>query len=273
MCDPTCLVSLLCPVLVSVRESASLYSPPYHYSSYFPSKSRLKFPERYQSAQVQYTSVWLNVSKNRTNQPLPPSAGRHSTFHSWYDFTERVRVIELPYLALRLLLCILFAAGAVQVGGEIFVTFAIRDWKKPWHWTKIFHCDDIGQKVDDIVTLITPFPDDSPPPTRPQRYMAAISFVRKVFSTWCNVLLLLFWFKKKIKLLELECGPWITGFIYPDHVLLDSAANIGPLISCWELDKFKNCWNKSFRPLKSWHFCMSNFQTCKFPNKIWVVQD
>jgi hypothetical protein len=26
-----------------------------------------------------------------------------------------------------------------------------------------------------------------------------------------------------------------------DHLLLDSAPNIGPLISCWELDKFKNC--------------------------------
>jgi hypothetical protein len=25
-----------------------------------------------------------------------------------------------------------------------------------------------------------------------------------------------------------------------DHLLLDSASNIGPLLSCWELDKFKN---------------------------------
>jgi hypothetical protein len=33
----------------------------------------------------------------------------------------------------------------------------------------------------------------------------------------------------------------------PDHLLLDSAPNIGPLISRWELDIFKNCWNKSFR--------------------------
>jgi hypothetical protein len=32
-----------------------------------------------------------------------------------------------------------------------------------------------------------------------------------------------------------------------DHLLLDSAPNIGPLISRWELDKFKICWNKSFR--------------------------
>ncbi len=36
----------------------------------------------------------------------------------------------------------------------------------------------------------------------------------------------------------------------PDHLLLDSAPNIGPLISRWELDKFKNYWNKSFRTCK-----------------------
>ncbi len=35
-----------------------------------------------------------------------------------------------------------------------------------------------------------------------------------------------------------------------DHLLLDSAPNIGPLISHWELDKFRNCWNKSFRTSK-----------------------
>ncbi len=27
----------------------------------------------------------------------------------------------------------------------------------------------------------------------------------------------------------------------PDHLILDSAPNIGPLISRWELEKFKNC--------------------------------
>ncbi len=36
-----------------------------------------------------------------------------------------------------------------------------------------------------------------------------------------------------------------------DHLLLDSAPNIGPLISRWEPDKVKNCWNKSFRISKS----------------------
>ncbi len=40
------------------------------------------------------------------------------------------------------------------------------------------------------------------------------------------------------------------GELPHNHILLDSALNIGPLIACWELDKFKNCWNKSFRTSK-----------------------
>ncbi len=37
----------------------------------------------------------------------------------------------------------------------------------------------------------------------------------------------------------------------PDHLLLDSAPNLGPLVSCWELDKFKmKCWNKTVRAFK-----------------------
>ncbi len=43
---------------------------------------------------------------------------------------------------------------------------------------------------------------------------------------------------------------WTFTALPPDHLLLDSAPNIGPLISLWELDKFKNCWNKSFRASK-----------------------
>jgi hypothetical protein len=34
------------------------------------------------------------------------------------------------------------------------------------------------------------------------------------------------------------------AIITPDHILLDSAPNVGPLISRWELDRFKNCWKK-----------------------------
>ncbi len=36
----------------------------------------------------------------------------------------------------------------------------------------------------------------------------------------------------------------------PDHQLLDSAPNFGPLISCWEINKFENCWYKSVRFLE-----------------------
>ncbi len=48
----------------------------------------------------------------------------------------------------------------------------------------------------------------------------------------------------------------------PNHLLLDRFSNIGPLRSRWELDNFKNCWIKSFRTSKSWHFCISDFRTC-----------
>ncbi len=41
------------------------------------------------------------------------------------------------------------------------------------------------------------------------------------------------------------CGPST-----PNHVLLDSAPNIGPLISRWELDKFKTFRKKIFRTSK-----------------------
>ncbi len=37
----------------------------------------------------------------------------------------------------------------------------------------------------------------------------------------------------------------------PDQLLLESAPNIGPLvISRWELDKFRNCWNERFNTSK-----------------------
>jgi hypothetical protein len=31
----------------------------------------------------------------------------------------------------------------------------------------------------------------------------------------------------------------------PDHLILDNAPNLGPLISRWEINKFENCWYKS----------------------------
>ncbi len=47
-----------------------------------------------------------------------------------------------------------------------------------------------------------------------------------------------------------DYGVWILSNLPHDHLLLDSVPNIGPLISRWELNKFKNCWNKSFRTSK-----------------------
>jgi hypothetical protein len=35
-----------------------------------------------------------------------------------------------------------------------------------------------------------------------------------------------------------------------DHLLLDSVPNLGPLISCWEIKQFENCWYKSVRILE-----------------------
>jgi hypothetical protein len=42
----------------------------------------------------------------------------------------------------------------------------------------------------------------------------------------------------------------ISKVLPSDHLLLDTSHNIGPLVSRWELDKFENCWNKSFRTTK-----------------------
>ncbi len=40
-----------------------------------------------------------------------------------------------------------------------------------------------------------------------------------------------------------------------------------------KLTNSKIAETKALEPLKSWHFCISNFQTCQFPNEIWVVQE
>jgi hypothetical protein len=55
--------------------------------------------------------------------------------------------------------------------------------------------------------------------------------------------------KKWILLLKFRLSTW--GFSLPsDHLLLDSAPNLGPLISYWEINKFENCWYKSVRILE-----------------------
>jgi hypothetical protein len=51
-----------------------------------------------------------------------------------------------------------------------------------------------------------------------------------------------------------RCPAWqcvnLHPMLPPDHLFLDRSPNTGPLISHWELDKFKICWNKSFRTSK-----------------------
>ncbi len=39
-------------------------------------------------------------------------------------------------------------------------------------------------------------------------------------------------------------------FIPPDHLFLDSAPNLGSLIACWEMNRYKNWWYKSVRILE-----------------------
>jgi hypothetical protein len=53
----------------------------------------------------------------------------------------------------------------------------------------------------------------------------------------------------------------------PDHLLLDRSPNIGPLISRWELGKFKNCWNKSVRTSKILTFVSAIFKLVNFPTR------
>ncbi len=55
----------------------------------------------------------------------------------------------------------------------------------------------------------------------------------------------------------------------PNHLVLDRSPNIGPLIYLvGNLTNSKIAEAKAFECLKSWHFFISNFQTCKFPNKM-----
>jgi hypothetical protein len=37
------------------------------------------------------------------------------------------------------------------------------------------------------------------------------------------------------------CLPIVFSFITPDHLLLDSGPNLGPLTSHWEINYFENC--------------------------------
>ncbi len=58
----------------------------------------------------------------------------------------------------------------------------------------------------------------------------------------------------------------------PDRLLLDSTPNLGPLISCWDINKIENFWYKSVRILEVLKLSFQQFWICQVPNKIWVVQ-
>jgi hypothetical protein len=49
----------------------------------------------------------------------------------------------------------------------------------------------------------------------------------------------------------------------PDHLLLDSAPNVGPLISRWEINNFENCWYKSVRILEVLKLLFQQFLNLK----------
>jgi hypothetical protein len=60
---------------------------------------------------------------------------------------------------------------------------------------------------------------------------------------------------------------WQYYYTTPDHLLFDSAPNLGLLISHLEINTFENCWYKSVRILEVLKLL---FQ--QVPNEIWVLQ-
>ncbi len=63
------------------------------------------------------------------------------------------------------------------------------------------------------------------------------------------------------------CNSFILRINTPNHLLLDRSPNIGPLISCWELGKFKYFWNKSFRTSKILTLLSAIFELVNFPTR------
>jgi hypothetical protein len=46
---------------------------------------------------------------------------------------------------------------------------------------------------------------------------------------------------RKVKISLVICEKILSMSVPPDHLLLDSAPNLGPLIYSWEINKFENC--------------------------------
>ncbi len=69
---------------------------------------------------------------------------------------------------------------------------------------------------------------------------------------------------------EITCKNRLNALFFQlplDDLLLNRSPNIGSFISCWELDELKIAETKALGPLKSRHFCVSNFRTCYFPTR------
>ncbi len=81
------------------------------------------------------------------------------------------------------------------------------------------------------------------------------------------------WWSKNCNLHKTKRLPK-TKILPPDPLLLDRSPNIGPLISRWELDKFKTCRNKSFRTSKTLKLLYQQFPNLLISQQdIWVAQD
>jgi hypothetical protein len=52
-----------------------------------------------------------------------------------------------------------------------------------------------------------------------------------------------------------------------DHLLLDGALNLGPLISRWEINNFENCCNKSVRILEVLKLLFQQFLNLSSPQR------
>ncbi len=53
----------------------------------------------------------------------------------------------------------------------------------------------------------------------------------------------------------------------PDHLLSDSAPNLGPLICRWEINKFENCWYKSVKMLEVLKLLFQQFLNFSSPQR------
>ncbi len=67
---------------------------------------------------------------------------------------------------------------------------------------------------------------------------------------------------------RIACLPQYT----PGHLFLDSASNLGPLITCWQINKFEDCWYKSVRILKALELLFQQFLNLSRFQRDWVVQ-